>query len=84
MTVQFLPAVKSLQEGIHLIILRNAANIDHYVFRQQTLDGNLVPRVPPFTKLGLTDYIVELIVTEDEVSFSSMFSQSHLQISVDI
>ena len=82
--MQFLPAVKSPWEGIHLIILQNAANIDHSVFRQQTLDGNLVPHVPPFTKSGLTDYIVELIVTEDEVSFSSMLSQSRLQLPVDI
>jgi hypothetical protein len=34
---------------------------------QQTLDGSLAPKVPEFTKSGLMDYIVELIVSEDEV-----------------
>jgi len=34
---------------------------------QATLDGVLVPKVPAFTKSGLMDYIVELIVSEDEV-----------------
>lgn len=33
---------------------------------QQTLDRSLVPKPPQFTKAGLTDYIVELIVAEDE------------------
>ena len=38
--------------------------------RQGTLDGNVIvqPRVPPFTTAGLLDYIVELVVCEDEVS----------------
>ena len=38
---------------------------------QGTLDGNVVvqPRVPPFTSAGLLDYIVELVVCEDEVCF---------------
>jgi hypothetical protein len=34
---------------------------------QQMLDGSLAPKVPEFTKFGLMDYIVELIVCEDEV-----------------
>jgi len=44
----------------------------HYcaIFRQQTLDSNLTPYVPPFTNSGLTDYLVELIVSEDEVHIS--------------
>jgi hypothetical protein len=33
---------------------------------QQTLDASLAPKVPQFTKAGLMDYIVELIVSEDE------------------
>jgi len=33
---------------------------------QQTLDCSLVPKVPQFTQNGLTDYIVELVVAEDE------------------
>jgi hypothetical protein len=35
------------------------------------LDGLVVqqPRAPPFTTLGLRDFIVEMIVTQDEVCF---------------
>ncbi|KAG2116642.1 uncharacterized protein F5147DRAFT_758226 [Suillus discolor] len=33
---------------------------------QATLDASLPPKVPAFTKSGLMDYIVELIVAEDE------------------
>jgi hypothetical protein len=39
-----------------------------YLYRQQVLDGNLVPKVPQYTKEGLLEYIVELIVSEDEAS----------------
>lgn len=35
---------------------------------QQTLDASLTAKIPEFTKTGLMDYIVELIVSEDEVS----------------
>lgn len=34
---------------------------------QQTLDRSLAPKVPEFTRSGLMDYIVELIVSKDEV-----------------
>lgn len=34
---------------------------------QQTLDDSLAPKVLEFTKSGLMDYIVELVVSEDEV-----------------
>jgi hypothetical protein len=34
---------------------------------QQMLDGSLAPKVPEFTKSGLMDYIVKLIVCEDKV-----------------
>jgi hypothetical protein len=34
---------------------------------QSTLDGKLVCKPPAFTKEGLLEYIMELIVTEDEV-----------------
>jgi len=34
---------------------------------QSTLDRSLVPKAPAFTKEGLLEYIMELIVTEDEV-----------------
>jgi hypothetical protein len=37
---------------------------------QATLDTSLTPKIPAFTKAGLMDYIVELIVAEDEVSDS--------------
>lgn len=36
---------------------------------QQTLDRNLVSKPAVFTKEGLLEYIMELIVTEDEVRF---------------
>lgn len=39
-------------------------------YRQRTLDGNLVPKPPVFTKGGLMDYILALIVSEDDVSGS--------------
>ena len=37
--------------------------------QQGTLDGSVIvqPRVPPFTTIGLLDYIVELVVCEDKV-----------------
>lgn len=34
---------------------------------QTTLDGSLVPAPPQFSKSGLMDYIVELVVSEDDV-----------------
>lgn len=37
---------------------------------QATLDASLTPKIPAFTKAGLMDYIVELIIAEDEVSDS--------------
>ncbi|KAF7964781.1 hypothetical protein HWV62_3004, partial [Athelia sp. TMB] len=33
---------------------------------QQTLDSSLITKPPVFTKEGLTDYIIELIVSEDD------------------
>jgi hypothetical protein len=39
-----------------------------YLYRQQVLDGNLVPKVPQYMKEGLLEYIVKLIVSEDEAS----------------
>ena len=67
MTMPFPLAMKNLVSSnptsflacLYLIIALN--------FRQKTLDGALVSRVPTFTKLGLTDYIIEFIVSEDEV-----------------
>lgn len=37
-------------------------------FRQGTLDGLLVPKIPQFTKVGLVDHLIELIVCGDNVS----------------
>jgi len=34
---------------------------------QTTLDNVLTPKVPAFTKSGLLDHIIELVVSEDEV-----------------
>ena len=34
------------------------------------LDDILVPQIPAFTNSGLTNYIIELIVSEDEVRCS--------------
>ena len=39
-----------------------------HVLGWKTLDGHLVSHVPTFTKSGLTDYIIEMTVSEDEVS----------------
>jgi hypothetical protein len=36
--------------------------------QQQTLDASLMPKIPEFTKSGLMDYTIELIMSEDEVS----------------
>ena len=36
----------------------------------EPLDENLPPQMPPFTKSELTDNIVELIVSKDQVGFS--------------
>jgi hypothetical protein len=37
--------------------------------RQGTLDGAIVvqPHMPPFTTAGLIDYIIEVVVSKDEV-----------------
>jgi hypothetical protein len=40
---------------------------DHLTVTQTTLDTNLVSKPPMFTKDGLLEYIMELVVTEDEV-----------------
>ncbi|KAG1779414.1 hypothetical protein EV702DRAFT_1043844 [Suillus placidus] len=39
---------------------------EHLTATQTTLDGNLVAKPPMFTKEGLLEYIMELVVTEDE------------------
>lgn len=45
---------------------------------QRTLDRALVPKPPQFSKSGLVDYIVELIIAEDEVLFLYFFlSRTH-------
>ena len=43
--------------------------------RQGTLDDNVVcqPPVPVFSMVGLLDYIVELVVCEDNVRFEFLF-----------
>ncbi|KAG2029213.1 hypothetical protein BDR03DRAFT_1018731 [Suillus americanus] len=39
---------------------------EHLTATQTTLDANLVAKPPVFTKEGLLEYIMELVVTEDE------------------
>ena len=57
------------QSFFHLIILKT----DHCSPRQTSLDGVVTqePRTPAFTSAGLLDFIIELIVCEDEVSRTS-------------
>lgn len=44
-------------------------SVDAYLYHsQRTLDASLVALPPVFTKTGLMDYILALIVTEDDVS----------------
>jgi hypothetical protein len=47
-------------------------------YRQSTLDNIIVhqARIPEFSTAGLTDFLVELVVTEDKVS---RFMQHHQQ-----
>jgi hypothetical protein len=48
---------------------RTHTNTHLYSERQGTLDGTVTrqPRTPPFTTAGLIDYVVELVVSEDDV-----------------
>ena len=44
---------------------------------QTTLDASLVPKIPHYTKTGLLEHIIELIVSEDEVyTFFFLFSHA--------
>jgi hypothetical protein len=45
--------------------------LNNFISSQRTLDVSLTPRIPQFTKAGLMEYIIELIVSEDDVSFPS-------------
>ena len=49
-----------------------SSNSDSYSLTQSTLDSVIStrPRIPQFTTGGLLDYVVELVVCEDEVRFS--------------
>ena len=64
MTVPFLLVKKNpVSSKFHLF------HYDYgHVLGQKTLDWHLVSHVPTFTKSGLTDYIIEMVVSEDEVS----------------
>ena len=67
MTVPFPLAIKNPVSSNPTSFLAHLYLIITLNFRQKTLDGVLVSRVPTFTKSGLADYIIELIVSEDEV-----------------
>lgn len=43
--------------------------VDNAISLSQTmLDGSMVSAPPPFSKSGLMDYIIELVVPEDDVN----------------
>ena len=48
--------------GRYVFIHSHLITTDFFICRQKTLDENLAPWMPPFTKSGLTDYIIKLIV----------------------
>ncbi|KAG1845347.1 hypothetical protein F4604DRAFT_1937011 [Suillus subluteus] len=56
-----------LQGFLCTLVLFQLARIRPYDSRQSTLDAILVTKAPMFTKAGLLEYIMEFIVTEDEV-----------------
>ena len=45
--------------------------LNNFISSQWTLNVSLMPHIPQFTKAGLMEYIIELIVSEDDVSFPS-------------
>lgn len=53
--------------GGYVFIHSHPITTDFFICRQKTLSKNFAPQTPPFTKSGLTDYIIKLIVSEDEV-----------------
>jgi hypothetical protein len=69
------PIYKSRCKEKGIIMHECAIPLNVKVFNggQQTLDCALVPKPPQFSKSGLVDYIVELIVAKDEVLFVYFF-----------
>ena len=67
MTMQFPLAMKNPVSSNPTFFLAHLYLIIALNFRQKTLDKALVSHIPAFMKLGLTDYIIELIVSKDEV-----------------
>ena len=65
-------SLESIGYAVQLLCL----SIQHFIkifcsgLKQSTLDGAVVhqPKPPVFTTDGLLDYIIELVVSEDEVS----------------
>jgi hypothetical protein len=70
-----IPVSSKESGGGYRFVHSHLITTDFFICRQKTLDKNLAPRMPPFTKSGLTEYIIELIVSEDEVSFSYLSFQ---------
>ncbi|KAG2114291.1 uncharacterized protein F5147DRAFT_770272 [Suillus discolor] len=62
------PVYKSRCEAQDIALNERAipASVRNSSEHQKTLDGSLAPKIPQFTKAGLMDYIVELIVSKDE------------------
>ncbi|KAG2080715.1 uncharacterized protein F5147DRAFT_522949, partial [Suillus discolor] len=62
------PVYKSQCEAQDIALNERAipASVRNSSEHQKTLDESLAPKIPQFTKAGLMDYIVELIVSEDE------------------
>jgi len=50
--------------------------------RQQVLDGLLVPKTPQYMKAGLLEYIIELIVCEDEVCIMQVTMSMYLTVAI--
>ncbi|KAG0692109.1 hypothetical protein DFH29DRAFT_883076, partial [Suillus ampliporus] len=51
---------------------------------QASLDGSLIPKLPAFTKSGLMDYTVELIVTEDELGWFTADNASNNDTAIEM
>lgn len=71
MNLRAIPDDKA-SDGLQFVIIYYDGSMDgiNILFSQQVLDGVLQPKIPQFTKQGLLEYIIELIVCEDEVCTS--------------
>lgn len=53
---------------------------------QGTLDSSVIvqPHVPPFTTVGLLDYIVELVVCKDEVNNTIYYTHRYSNSLIEV